>query len=312
MERRVDGTSPGTRCPQCGLAIKVTNQPIDTCPICGAKLPVVAAGKKGQPERKGPISLEQALFKSPRAKESWAPRDVFNAIMLTFFVIFAVNYLIIATVGSVDVNGQLIFDPALYFWINLAGVLVGSTPVLYVLLNKVSLSKIGLKKINGRQWLDVILFGLISGAILLLVELITSTLNRQIFLATGWDVFGRNVEYDDFVAAGGGNKLFMLVPVAAAQVAGELFYRGTILNAFLQRFQKHVPALGAAAVKLRAWGVSVLLGTLFEFGLFFNPATIIPSLLVHAIVGAIFVQTRNVYAGMIAQGTYILMVILFF
>jgi hypothetical protein len=307
MERRVDGPAAEMRCPQCGLIIKVTNQPPDKCPVCGTKLPVIPVGKKGAPERKGPISLEQALF--PRARESWAPRDMFNAFMLTFFVVFAVNYLILAGGGAIDVNGQLTFDPVLYFTINLAGVLVGFTPVVYILMNKTTVKKLGLKEISKQQWMRTAVFGIVCGIGLYAMQLLGSAIN----LATGLDSLVQSqaeIAYTDFIAEAG-NRLFILIPLAIAQVVGEFFYRGTVLNGLVQWLQKRVPPIAAAALKLRAWSLSVLLGTLFDFSLFFNPTSIVPSLLAHALVGVLYIATGNVQSCMIAQTTCMMLLILF-
>jgi hypothetical protein len=296
------------RCPQCGLAIKVTNQPPDTCPVCGAKLPVVPAGKKGPPERKGPISLEQALFKSPRAKESWAPRELLNAFLLTFFVVMIADYLVVASGASFIQNDQ--FDPILYFSINMAGILVGITPVIYILLNKMNVRKLALKQINSVQWVWAVVLGIACGFGLYVVQRLGGIINLAIGLVPSTPSQAES-QYSVFMLSIG-NKLFMLLPVAVAQVVGEFFYRGMVLNGLLQWLRKRLPPLAAAKVKLRAWILSVLFGMLFDFALFFNPVTIIPSLLVHAIVGALFIFTENVQAGMIAQGTYVLLLILFY
>ncbi len=309
MERRTDGTAPGARCPQCGLAIKVTNQPPDTCPVCGAKLPVVPVGKKGSPERKGPISLEQALFKSPRAKESWAPRELLSAFLLVFFVVMISDYLVVASGSSFIENDQ--FDPVLYFSINMAGILVGITPIVYILLNKMNIQKLAFQReMSGQLWAVALLLGIACGIGLYALQHAGVLINQATGLMPSTESQAEH-QYSIFML-GIGNKLFMLLPVAAAQVFGEFFYRGMILNGLLQWLQKRVPTLAAAVVKLRAWILSVLIGTLFDFALFFNPTTIVPSLLVHALAGALFIYTRNVQAGMIAQGTYVLLVILFF
>ncbi len=300
MDRQMDGTAPETRCPQCGLAIKVTNQPLVTCPVCGAKLPVVPAGKTGTPERKGPISLEQALFKSPRIKESWAPRETFSTSMLTFFAVMVVYSLVLYSLGRTDPEGNLIPDPVLYFSINVAGLLVGVIPVVYVFLNKMNLKKLAFKQANQKEWLRIIGLGIAFGFGLYAAQFLAEATNRAIGLPLG-DTNQVELDY----------RLILWVPAAAAQVLGEFFYRGTLLNGLLQWLQKRVPPLSPSTLKFRAWILSVLLGTLFDFALFFNPMTIIPSLFMHALAGALFIYTGSVQSGMIAQGMYVLLVILF-
>ncbi len=301
----MDGKAPETKCPQCGLVIKLTNQSVDACPVCGAKLPVAPAGKKSTPERKGPIMLEQALFKSPRAKESWAPRELTSAIMLTFFVVMMVNYVIVASGAATIESGQ--FDPILYFSINLASVLVGVAPILYILISKTSVKKLALKGISQPQWLQAVGLGIAFGFGLYAVYYLGQIIN----VATGLESIVATPAENQYSAfmSNIGNRLFMLVPLAAGQVVGEFFYRGTVLNGVLQWLQKRVPPLPATARKLRAWALSFLIGTLFDFAIFFNPTTIFPSLLAHALIGLLFVYTGNLQAGMIAQSTYMLLAI---
>jgi hypothetical protein len=303
MERRVGGTPPETRCPQCGLVIKVTSQAPESCPVCGAKLPVPPGGPKGQIQRKGPIMLDQALFKSPRARESWAPRELVSAFLLTFFVVMIINFLIIAPYTSIIQSGG--FDPILYFTFNMAGILIGITPVFFILLNKSNFRKLALKNITGQQWLTSIGLAIAFGFAIYAMQFLGTAINQVMNLSTG------SGPYSDFIDASIGNKLFLLLPVAAAQIIGEFFYRGTVQYGILQWLQKRMPPLAPTAVKLRAWALSILLGTLFDFSLFFNPSSILPSLLVHAFVGWLFVMTNNVQAGMIAQGVGMVLAILF-
>nr|MDO8084937.1 hypothetical protein [Candidatus Sigynarchaeum springense] len=312
MERPKDGKVPETRCPQCGLVIKLASQSVEACPVCGAKLPAAPAGKKSQPGTGGPIMLEQALFKSPRVKESWAPREVLSVVMLTFFVVMMVNYLIIAAGEGTITSGQ--FDPVLYFSINMAGILVGIAPLAYVLVIKTSTRKLAFHRIPGVEWLWAVALGIACGIGLYALNYVGQRINEvtglEALVAT---VAGEQAEqqYSEYMI-GIGNRLFMLVPVAAAQVMGELFYRGTVLNGILQSLQKRAPPLSRTAARLRAWVLSALFGALFDFSLFFNPATIVPSLFLHALVGLLFILTRNVQAGMIAQLTFMLLVILFY
>ncbi|MEX2682840.1 MAG: hypothetical protein Q6373_014715 [Candidatus Sigynarchaeota archaeon] len=310
MERPMDGKAPETRCPQCGLVIKLASLSVETCPVCGAKLPAVPAAKKSPSEPKGPIMLEQALFKSPRVKESWAPREVLSVIMLTFFVVLMVNYLIVAAGEGIITSGQ--FDPVLYFSINLAGILVGIAPLAYVLANKTGIKKLALHRIPRAEWLWAIVLGITCGIGLYALNYMGQVINE----VTGLDSLvtttaGEQAEkqYSEFMLVME-NRLFLLVPVAVAQVLGELFYRGTVLNGIIQWFQKRVPPLSRSATRLRAWVLSVLFGTLFDFSLFFNLTSIVPSLFLHALVGLLFILTRNVQAGMIAQLMYIILLII--
>jgi hypothetical protein len=311
LERSKEAPAPDFRCPQCGLLIKVSGQPPEACPVCGAKLPVAPAGKKGKPAIKAPILLEQALFKSPRAKESWAPREFFNVVLLAFFIVMMINYLVLSA-NPDGGSGTVPFDPAFYVLLNITSVMIGIVPVLYILLNKMNVAKLGLKRINGRQWRDTLLLGVLCGFGLYLLQLASSAINIAIFNATGLEIFGTSqaeTDYLSFINANMGNRLLMLVPIAISQILAELFYSGTVLNGFLQRFQKKMPPLGPASIKLRAWILSSLLSTLFDFGLYFNPTAIIANLLIHAVVGLLFIYTGNVQSTLIAQATAILVVI---
>ncbi|NMC08362.1 MAG: hypothetical protein GYA24_24355 [Candidatus Lokiarchaeota archaeon] len=302
MERRSNEPASGMQCPECGLAIKVTSQPLEKCPVCGAKLPMLTDAKKGVPERKGPISLEQALFKSPRVKESWVPREMFGAFILAYFVTYAANYLIIASGMVSNPDGTLKFDAAGFFLLNVVGMLAGITPLVYVLANKTSVRKLSITSLGAPGWRAAILIGIGFGIVLFLAQFLGTAINR----ASGISALLENPAndaYNAFIRASTGNRLVMLLPIAAAQVLGEFLYRGVILNGLLQWLRKRVPPVAPATMKVGAWGLSILLGTLFDLSIFFNPASIVPSLFIHAIIGLLYIVNGNLQSCMIAQAT---------
>lgn len=302
MERKVDGSTSDMTCPQCGLAIKVTSQPLEKCPVCGAKLPVPPANKKGAPERRGPISLEQALFKSPRVKESWTTREMLGAFILAYFVTYAANYLIIASGIVSNPDGSLKFDAGGFFLLNLMGVLAGITPLVYVLANKTSIRKLSLNGLNAPEWRWAILLGMGFGVGLFFAQWLGDAFNQVSGLSALVEN-PANDAYGGFIQESIGNRLVMLLPIAASQVLGEFLYRGVVLNGLLQWLRKRVPPMAVTSLKAGAWVLSILLGTLFDLSLFLNPVSIMPSLILHAIIGALYLTTGNLQSCMIAQAT---------
>jgi hypothetical protein len=176
------------------------------------------------------------------------------------------------------------------------------------LMSKTTIKKLGFKEINKQQWMSAVGFGIAFGIALYVVQILGNTIN----LVTGLESSVQSqagLDYSAFTA-NAGNRLFLLIPLAIAQVVGEFFYRGTIQNGLSQWLQKRLPPIAPASLKLRAWVLSALIGTLFEFAIFFDPTTIIPSLLVHLVVGVLYLKTGNVQSCMIAQSTAMVLMIL--
>jgi len=302
-------TTPEIKCPECGLVVKLTTQALEKCPVCGAKLPSVPGLKKqGTVIQSTSISLEDALFKSPRSKESWAPREFLNIAVLTFFVTTMVRYVVL--IGWVGDSGTITFDPALAIATYLIGLLTGIIPIIYTWRGKMPLAKLGLKKLTARQWLDTLFLGVICGFGLFFFDAVSTLVNRAIFEATGWEMFNINEDFLAFFTANMWNRVSIIVPYGAAQILAEFFYRGTIASGFVQRYQKKKELASNVVVKAKAWVVSVMLCTLFEFAMSFDLSAILLAFMVHAALGIIFIITGNLESCLIAQATYILIMLL--
>ncbi len=231
-------------CPGCGLLVKISDNVLDKCPVCGAKLPVPGTSQKGKGKASKPktVSLESLIFNRTGGESAWTIREVLNCLIWSYFVSVLARFFIIILVASPEEGSTTIpFDPVLVIAVYLSACLLGVIPVAYIKSNRMSWSKIGLNRVSRKDVLIVALVGVVAGVTIALVDTWTSSINAWVYQATGWDAFGPSPsqgDYVDFINASLVNRIVIAIPVALSLAFGEIVYRGVVARGFLDHFSR--------------------------------------------------------------------------
>jgi hypothetical protein len=302
------------QCPGCGLVIKLSTGQVDTCPVCGTALPAedAAAGKRGRKKPpRGPESLEKFLSNRTGGDEAWVSREVLLVFFYTIFITFILRYFAYSAMIS---NGEIKFNPLLFALFNLAALTTGLFPILYILVSRMSFTKLGLRHWSAQTLVVISIVGIGAGFGLVFIDMLNQDINNAIYAATGWAILGPsqfNIDYDAFlqgsILARVGFGLMSGFPVVLA----ELLARGTVLNGFMQHFGK-TRIKNSRSRQLSAFFVAIGLNVLYDFVVsLFDPTGLLESVMVNIFLGCVFLIVKDIRAVMIAQAVLVFMSFLF-
>ncbi|MHA1369285.1 MAG: hypothetical protein ACTSRA_06185 [Promethearchaeota archaeon] len=84
-------------CKNCGLILKVSTDDLESCPVCGSKLPYLLPRKKKDVERKkgGYISLERVLFGKKQSPVRWKKNELYQVISGAFLLTYTIRFIML-------------------------------------------------------------------------------------------------------------------------------------------------------------------------------------------------------------------------
>ncbi|HME55194.1 MAG TPA: hypothetical protein VKM55_23505 [Candidatus Lokiarchaeia archaeon] len=315
MEKPLEGQGNDIKCPSCGLVIKITAPALASCPVCGASLPELSPSQKlASKNVPKMISLEQALSSKTRSRDSWSFKELLNVFVLTAIITLMAKFIFLSFWLQGSPGSELTFNPAFVIVTYLTGMIAGIIPIVYVLHYKLSVEKIGWKKLVHKQWGEAILLGAACGVLLYLCDVFTTAINEAIYSATGWSLFSQSdtfqLQYNAFLASNfPWNKLLIVVFLGAQLLIAEIFLRGTIVNGALQVRKGHESRFHKATTRLQALAISIGFNTLFMFTTsFFDVTSIVFDVLANLILALLFILAKNVQSCMIAELVYVILI----
>ncbi|MHA1791557.1 MAG: hypothetical protein ACTSVI_02865 [Promethearchaeota archaeon] len=305
------------KCPQCGLILKIEDENLEICPVCGSPLPRSSASKKNIKNRKEDkdkiIPLEKILFKEKILQESWTSNEIKNLIFSSlFFAISAIYIFQIFTVHFDETTNQITFSPVAAYGLNLLISILGIVPLLHVKRQGVSFKKLGFPKFKQGDLARVVIAGIIGGLLLLMLDYLSSSLNWMIYQATGWEFLlptEQNSEMVEFISSTLLNKVIFFIFITFSYAINEIFYRGFFLNGLLEIMST---TKKEKKTFLKPVLLSLAASIFFDLLLMFNIVGLIFSILSHVTLILIFLLIKKTGACIIAQVVYFFLLFFIF
>lgn len=305
------------QCPSCGLLFKVDSKNLTECPVCGEKLPDLEETTKAQDKRpvykEKSISLEKVLIKKGINPVTWNLREILNVVFLSFMITSIIKYFLLVPLIDVESGEEIPLNPAFELLFELATIMIGIVPILYIKLTKHEYTKLGFKKLKNVNILKLVVLVVAGGIGLILLNLLSDLINASIYHYTQLDIFSTSQNEMDFNNYLKSNPFYLIlfsIAYGASLSFSEILLRGTITNGLKDHFKKKS---SSNVYLVKTLLLSTLFATLVDLAIvFLNPKIIVFALFSNFVLGLIFLMTREIYTVIVLRILYVVIIILLF